>query len=117
LHIRTVVQAGLEMQRREKLIGAPLEARVRLSASPETYTFLERYEQDLPALFIVSQVELREVAEVPTEGHLLSDASGFAVDVLKADGTKCARCWRYQTSVGANAAHPDLCDRCVEAIS
>ena len=117
LHIRTVVQAGLEMQRREKLIGAPLEARVRLSASPETYTFLERYEQDLPALFIVSQVELREVAEVPTEGHLLSDASGFAVDVLKADGTKCARCWRYQTSVGANAAHPELCDRCVEAIS
>src|SRR5437016_12202121 len=117
LHIRTVVQAGLEMQRREKLIGAPLEAKVRLSASPETYTFLKRYEQDLPAIFIVSQVELREVAEVPTEGHLLSDASGFAVDVLKADGTKCARCWRYQTSVGANAAHPDLCDRCVEAIS
>src|SRR5437667_687996 len=117
LHIRTVVQAGLEMQRREKLIGAPLEAKVRLSASPETYTFLKRYEQDLPALFIVSQVELREVAEVPTEGHLLSDASGFAVDVLKADGTKCARCWRYQTSVGANAAHPELCDRCVEAIS
>jgi len=117
LHIRTVVQAGLEMQRREKLIGAPLEAKVRLSTSPETYTFLKRYEQDLPALFIVSQVELREVAEVPTEGYLLSDASGFAVDVLKADGTKCARCWRYQTSVGANAAHPALCARCVEAIS
>jgi len=117
LHIRTVVQAGLEMQRREKLIGAPLEAKVRLSASPETYKFLKRYEQDLPALFIVSQVELREVAEVPTEGHLLSDTSGFAVDVLKADGTKCARCWRYQTSVGVNAGHPELCDRCVEAIS
>jgi isoleucyl-tRNA synthetase len=98
------------------MIGAPLEAKVRLAANPETYGLLKRYEQDLPALFIVSQVELREVAEVPTQGHLLSDTSGFAVDVLKADGEKCARCWRYQTSVRANAAHPELCDRCVEAI-
>src|SRR3989441_2276725 len=57
LHIRTVVQAGVEMQRREKLIRAPLEAQVRLSPSPATYTVLKSYEHDFAALFLVSQVE------------------------------------------------------------
>src|SRR5256885_156156 len=43
LHIRTVVQAGVGVRRREKLHGAPLVATRRLSASPETYTFLKRH--------------------------------------------------------------------------
>jgi len=117
LYIRTVVQGGLEMQRREKLIGAPLEAKVLLQVSADRYDFLKPYEPDLPGLFIVSQVELRKVAAVPTESVLLSDTSGFAVDVVKADGTKCVRCWNYRPSVGATAAHPELCDRCVDAVA
>jgi isoleucyl-tRNA synthetase len=117
LAIRTVVQSALEMQRREKLIGAPLEARVLLLTNPATFDFLKPYESDLPGLFIVSQVELRRAEGVPQKGVLLSDAAGFAVDVVKADGNKCARCWNYRPSVGANAAHPTLCDRCVEAIA
>jgi isoleucyl-tRNA synthetase len=26
---------------------------------------------------------------------------------------KCERCWHYRADVGANAAHPQLCGRCV----
>jgi isoleucyl-tRNA synthetase len=116
LYIRTVVQGALEMQRREKVIGSSLEARVILQASPPTYDFLQSYEADLPALFIVSQVLLSRVAAVSLEGHLLSDSSGFAVDVSKATGAKCERCWNYRPAVGTFADHPTLCDRCVEAI-
>jgi len=65
LAVRTQVQAALEIQRREKLIGAPLEAKVIIEANAETYQFLKHYERDLPGLFIVSQVELKEVHHLP----------------------------------------------------
>jgi isoleucyl-tRNA synthetase len=87
-----------------------LEAKVVLLAKPEKYDFLKRYAPDLPGLFIVSQVELKKVSQLPHD-------SDIAVEVLKADGEKCARCWNYRASVGANATHPSICDRCVEAIS
>ncbi len=117
LSVRTVVQSALEMKRREKLIGSSLESKVFLLAVPEKYKILK--EVDLPSLFIVSQVELSSIEAIPTEGVFLGEVSmGFAVkDVVKADGEKCVRCWRYQTSVGAKAAHPELCDRCFEAIA
>ena len=110
LKVRGAVQAELEIKRREKMIGAPLEAKVVLQANPEMYGFLQPYEQDLPGLFIVSQVELKKITRPPHEPD-------FAVEVAKADGTKCVRCWNYRPAVGANAAHPELCDRCVEAVA
>ena len=110
LKVRGAVQAELEIKRREKLIGAPLEAKVVLQADPEMYGFLQPYAHDLPGLFIVSQVELKNVDQMPHD-------PGFAVDVVKADGTKCVRCWNYRPAVGANAAHPELCDRCVDAVA
>ena len=86
------------------------EGKVVLQANPEMYGFLQPYEQDLPGLFIVSQVELKKITRPPHEPD-------FAVEVAKADGTKCVRCWNYRPAVGANAAHPELCDRCVEAVA
>jgi isoleucyl-tRNA synthetase len=38
------------------------------------------------------------------------------VDVTRADGNKCERCWNYRAAVGTFADHPTLCERCVEAI-
>jgi len=104
LTVRAIVQAELECKRREKLIGAPLEAKVILSADPARYPVLKGYEPHLPGLFIVSQVIVREARE-------------WAVEVVKADGAKCVRCWNYRPAVGANVAHPELCDRCLDAIA
>jgi isoleucyl-tRNA synthetase len=36
--------------------------------------------------------------------------------VSKATAKKCERCWNYREAVGTDAAHPTLCDRCVEAL-
>jgi isoleucyl-tRNA synthetase len=109
LAVRTTVQGELETKRREKLIGAPLEAKVLIQANAETYDFLKTYESDLPGLFIVSQVELKK-AQHP------APAPDVTVEVLKADGGKCVRCWNYRSTVGEDKTHPELCDRCVEAI-
>jgi isoleucyl-tRNA synthetase len=110
LEVRVAAQAELEKQRRDKLIGAPLEARVELEANSDKHKLLKEYEQDLPALFIVSQVKLKAVTNLPHQPD-------FRVSlVAKADGKKCERCWNYRPAVGTFKDHPTLCDRCVEAI-
>jgi isoleucyl-tRNA synthetase len=120
LHVRSLVLGKLEEKRRDKIIGSSLEAKVILyaqRATPAQYDFLKSYEDFLPALFIVSQVELRGVDQVPTDAHLLVDlGGGLAVDVVQASGKKCERCWNYREAVGKDATHPTLCDRCIEAV-
>ena len=52
------------------------------------------------------------------EIHLESDeALGMSVNVVKAEGEKCERCWNYRASVGSAPEHPTLCDRCIEAVT
>ena len=117
LSIREVVQGALESQRREKVIGSSLEARVTLDAEPKVYALLSQYEAELPALFIVSQVDVRQIEKAVAQGHLVCDTGrGIMVNVAKAEGAKCERCWNYRTSVGTSTEHPTLCDRCVEAL-
>jgi isoleucyl-tRNA synthetase len=50
----------LEKLRRDKSIGASLEAEVTVNAAPEAYEFLKTYEGLLPSLVIVSHVELEQ---------------------------------------------------------
>ena len=59
MEVRQDVLKSLEVARKEKFIGAPLEARVRLSADGDLYPLLEEYAAELPGLFIVSQVVAR----------------------------------------------------------
>jgi len=109
LEIRTAVQAALEEQRRNKAIGSSLEAVVELRANPDTCGFLKPYASDLSTLFIVSGAKLMEV-------HNLPHKPDYLVSVSKATAKKCERCWNYREAVGTDAAHPTLCDRCVEAV-
>ena len=118
LAIRTIVLGALEQQRREKVIGSSLEARVVLQTTPDRYRFLQQYQQDLPTLFIVSQVTVEECETISITGHLAADpALGISVDVTKADDEKCERCWNYRPTVGTQPQLPTLCDRCIEAVS
>ena len=109
LEVRVAAQAALEDQRREKVVGASLEADIQIQANPEKYEFLKRYEADLPTILIVSRVELREVHNLPLKPD-------FLVVVSKSKSQKCERCWNYRDAVGKDVIHPTLCDRCVEAV-
>ena len=108
LEVRESVQGKLEEQRRNKVIGSSLEARILLEANPDKYELLKAYE-DLPGLFIVSQVDLKRVTHLPHKPD-------FSVQVEPALGKKCERCWNYRETVGADQQHPTICDRCIEAI-
>jgi len=64
MEVREDVLKSLETARQSKLIGAPLEARVRLSANGNLYPLLEQYVGDLPAGFTVDRVVLPGVTQI-----------------------------------------------------
>ena len=117
LGVRTVVLGALEQQRRDKIIGSSLEAQVTLYVVPEHFPLLQAQESDLPTLFIVSQVQLKTVPSIEEQGYLAGDVTlGVGVQVSKAQGQKCERCWNYRQTLGSSPDHPTLCDRCLEAV-
>jgi isoleucyl-tRNA synthetase len=114
LLVRTEVLRALEAARNAKTISGALEAKVSLSAGSDLAPLLEQYKGWLPAMFIVSQVELGNLA--PADGQKSELLPGLSVTVHRADGTKCERCWNYSTHVGENADYPTVCERCVKAL-
>ena len=100
--VRSAVLGALEAARRDKVIGASLEARVSLTPTAALRPVLAKWSNELPGLFIVSQVQLTD-----------ADAEVIQVSVERAQGEKCPRCWTYE--LGLSAAQP-VCRKCREAL-
>src|SRR5579863_79920 len=116
--VRQEVARVLEGERKKGKIGSSLEARVILHLAPELYRFLlEGFgEEDLAIDLIVSQVALRRAS--PTAlGAKEGALSGLvSIEVERAEGEKCERCWNYRVDVGRDPLHPGLCLRCVQVV-
>src|ERR1700732_783146 len=116
--VRSAVLIALEQARAAKAIGGGLEAKVKLyagSEAPGLQKLLQERRDVLPALFIVSQVEVEPAAP---EGAVQSDVlPGLAITIERADGAKCERCWNYSTHVGENPRYPTVCERCTAALA
>ncbi|MDP4108966.1 MAG: isoleucine--tRNA ligase [Bacillota bacterium] len=113
--LRDDVNGVLEKARAEKLIGKPLEAKVKLYAEGEALDFLKSLNTMLPAIFIVSQVETAEGAGGDDQFDYFGTKLG--VKVSRALGDKCERCWIYSENIGENKEHPSLCKRCADVVS
>jgi isoleucyl-tRNA synthetase len=109
LTVRETVNAELEQKRKDKVIGTSLGARVSIAANGPIAALLEAHRRDLPMLLIVSDVELTVGS---TEG-----ADDVRVQVEKAGGVKCERCWRFVATVRTEPDWAGICDRCVEALA
>ena len=108
LAVRADVNAALEEKRKSKEIGTSLGARVTVTASGPIAALLERHREELPMLFIVSDVALNVG---PAEG-----ADAVSVVVERAPGVKCERCWRMVAEVSTEPAWAGICSRCVDAL-
>jgi isoleucyl-tRNA synthetase len=108
--IRDEALKALEAARQQKLIGSALEAFVRIHAPDSVYKLLERYRDDMRFLLIVSGVEI-----VHASGG--NGSAPLHVEVNKAPGTKCERCWNYSVHVGEDARYPSVCERCLAALN
>jgi isoleucyl-tRNA synthetase len=113
LGVREEVLKALEQARVSKAISGALEARVKLAANGELSSLLKQYAAALPALFIVSQVEL---AGGNGTGRA-AEPGGLQIQIERAQGAKCARCWNYSTHVGESADYPTVCERCLAALA
>jgi isoleucyl-tRNA synthetase len=104
LAVREMVMKAVEQERTTKRIGKSLEAQLVITAAEPAYTVLKRYADQLRYLFIVSAVTLAQGSGNGT--------GGVHVEVKKADGAKCDRCWNYSTHVGEDKTYPSVCERC-----
>jgi isoleucyl-tRNA synthetase len=107
LDLRARVNAALEAERKARRIGQSLEAAVRLRAEGEAHRTLRAHQAELAELFIVSGVEIEEGPDGP---------DGPDVEVRRAPGTKCPRCWHVRTDVDAGPSGPGVCGRCAPVV-
>jgi isoleucyl-tRNA synthetase len=112
--VRAEVLKALEIARNEKRINSGLEAKVLLNADPELTVKLKPYLAELPALFIVSQVDFFSAG---AGGYKSEVVPRLEIMVQKAAGAKCERCWNYSTRVGENTRYPTVCERCTAALN
>ena len=111
LAVRAKVNATLEENRQDKGsatggLGSSLEAEVEIGAQGDDYEALASLGDDLRFVLIVSAASVHRVDE--TSGMALA-----RIKVTKSTYPKCDRCWHRRADVGADAAHPRLCGRCV----
>ncbi len=93
------------------IIGASLEAKVLLSAKGPLKDLLARHKDELPGLFIVSQVELVDAPSARAQP--LPGEGGLFAEVVAADGAKCPRCWTYSEAISRGEP---VCAKCAEAL-
>lgn len=120
LDVRADVMRALEDARQvKKAIGQSLEAQIHLQARDAgLQSLLKAKEPLLSELFITSQTRVVGEGEGEPAGELITrlDGEHVVVRVSRAEGTKCERCWRIEPSVGTDAEHKGLCDRCAEVV-
>ena len=108
--VRRVVTGALEVERREKRIGASLEAAPKVHIADEA--LIEAFKGENAAdIFITSGAELIHTSNGNGSGFTLDDTDGVTVYPEKADGIKCRRSWKYFDPALADPAFPDITPR------
>jgi isoleucyl-tRNA synthetase len=118
IEVRGEILKRLELARKEKLIGHSLDALVQVFAAGETYELIEQFEDQLASICIVSEAELfGDETPIPDDAFASDTIENLNIRVAKAYGEKCPRCWQFRTTIGEDAAHPDICAQCAAALS
>jgi isoleucyl-tRNA synthetase len=111
--VRRVVLGALEVERREKRIGASLEAAPVIFIADAAVRAVCAG-AGMADLCITSDAVLSG-DEAPEGAFTLADVPGVAVVPALAGGDKCARCWKLLPDVGRHG-HPGVCGRCDAAL-
>ena len=113
--VTRAVTGALEVERREKRIGAALEAAPRVHvADPDLLAAFAGL--GAAEVFRTSQASL-VAGDGPADAFRLEEARGVAVEPLRAEGRKCARSWRILPEVGSDPRYPDLSLRDADAVA
>ena len=107
LKAREVVTRAIEPLRADKKVGSSLEVAVYIKADDDAA--LKANENELCNIFITSQAYIVDKSPEMVLNEYKEE--GYTVWVTKAEGEKCARCWKYR-KLNADG----ICEECMEAI-
>ena len=97
---REILLGHLETERKAKIIGKSLDAKIQLQESDPLLK--DNVVNEFRELINVSQIEITKDPNAKL--------------VVHANGQKCERCWHWEMDIGQNTEHPTICGRCVEAV-
>jgi isoleucyl-tRNA synthetase len=117
LGVRAAVAREIERQRNAGTLGGSLEAEVALWLEPALAGKLAALGDELRFALITSTATVAPMAEAPADALADALAEGVRLKVAASSQPKCVRCWHRRPDVGAYAAHPELCSRCVENVA
>ena len=121
---RGEVLKALEEARNGGIIGHSLDAKVVFyprdgSSPPVMQQLFNADRKRAEDVLIVSQG--RFASGKPLGGSQVclyeSGPLNCSIEVSKASGQKCERCWKYSEEVGRNAQHPTVCGRCSQVLT
>jgi isoleucyl-tRNA synthetase len=106
LPLRYHVNPKIEDGRKNSLWGSSSECEVRIGSEHSAKDYIGERDGAWWARFLgVSKV-------TPNDPNSFDQ-----LNVLKAVGQKCPRCWRWREDVGQNKDFPELCARCANVVS
>ena len=111
LAVRAEVTRAIEPLRKAGTVGHPLDTHIVLYMDEALRKTLDASGADMRAVAIVSQLDLADLKDAPVDA-VLGETPGLAVEVRKAGGAKCERCWVYSEELGTDPDYPSLCPRC-----
>ena len=127
------VMVALEEERKNKVIGGALDAKVTLVHCRRTGAFTAGRPEDDPIFTVFEGLDAAEIfrtseaelalAEYPLSDEIVSYKHSFEIEnqtiriaVDKAGWPKCARSWRRVPDIGSDSAYPDLSARDADAV-
>jgi isoleucyl-tRNA synthetase len=101
--LRALVRKSIEELRSAGKVGSSLQAEVELRVDGTDYELLAGLGDELKFVMLTSEARVARASGTADE----------RIDVTASAHAKCERCWHYRADLGADAAHPSLCGRCV----
>jgi isoleucyl-tRNA synthetase len=109
------VSKALELKRAQGIIGSSFDAKINMLTKDDfCYKYLESFKSDLYEIFKVSQMQIIKKEDLETNLFTSSKYPNIAIEVVRAEGDKCQRCWNYSLSVARE--DESLCERCLSIV-
>jgi len=108
-NIRKVITGAIEKKRADKIIGSSLEAHIKIYVNEDIKKKIEGITFD--EIAITSSFEIMKTQN-ENSFFSLEEVEDVEIEVIKVNGHKCNRCWKYKARLNNN----DICDRCKDAI-
>ena len=121
--LRVEVNKAIEVSRNKQIIGSALETEVQFLPENEkvrkSLIWLDKFgnkEVDVYSEWLIVS-KFNVVNNLSEEALIIDNSEHGRIQILKAKGQKCHRCWHYQEFTVQGIQNTKLCKRCSEIIN